>query len=147
MKKFIVFCLMALVMCSCNLEQKRIAEERARFVADSLFFAEIRETNKRDSIERANGTWAVWVNWDSFSFKFGCPTTQQTKTSGGIWIGDYFFRYNGSNYSTEVPNSQKDKIINLVKKNKVKVLKQYGIQIRFINTLAVGYNNTCIQIK
>ena len=36
MKKFFILCLMAFVMCSCNLEQKRIAEERARFVADSL---------------------------------------------------------------------------------------------------------------
>lgn len=36
MKKFILFCLMAIVVCSCNLEQKRIAEERARFVADSI---------------------------------------------------------------------------------------------------------------
>ena len=36
MRKFFILCLMAFVMCSCNLEQKRIAEERARFVADSL---------------------------------------------------------------------------------------------------------------
>lgn len=36
MKKFIIFTLMAFVMCSCNFEQKRLAEERARFVADSL---------------------------------------------------------------------------------------------------------------
>lgn len=36
MKKFIVFCLMAFVMCSCNLEQKRLEQERARFVADSI---------------------------------------------------------------------------------------------------------------
>ena len=36
MKKFIVFCLMAIVMSSCNLEQKRIAEEREKFVADSI---------------------------------------------------------------------------------------------------------------
>ena len=47
MKKFFIFCLMALVMCSCNLEQKRIAEERARFVADSLAK---REEFIRDSI-------------------------------------------------------------------------------------------------
>lgn len=36
MKKFFILCLMAIVVCSCNLEQKRIAEERARFVADSI---------------------------------------------------------------------------------------------------------------
>lgn len=36
MRKFFILCLMAFVMCSCNLEQKRIAEERARFVADSI---------------------------------------------------------------------------------------------------------------
>lgn len=36
MKKFFILCLMAVVMCSCNSEQKRIAEERAKFVADSL---------------------------------------------------------------------------------------------------------------
>ena len=36
MKKFFILCLMAFVMCSCNFEQKRIAEERAKFVADSL---------------------------------------------------------------------------------------------------------------
>lgn len=158
MKKFIVLCLMAFVMCSCNLEQKRLEQERARFVADSLakreefvrdsiFFAEIKEADRRDSIERANGTWSIWVNWDSFSLKFGCPTSKQTETNGGIWVGNYFFRYNGLNYSIEVPNSQKDKIIDLVKKNKVKILKQYGVQIRFISTLAVGYYNTCIQLK
>jgi hypothetical protein len=38
---------MAFVMCSCNFEQKRIAEERARFVADSLAK---REQFIRDSI-------------------------------------------------------------------------------------------------
>lgn len=36
MKKFFIFCLMAFVMCSCNLEQKRLEQERAIFVADSL---------------------------------------------------------------------------------------------------------------
>lgn len=36
MKKFFIFCLMAFVMCSCNFEQKRIAEEREKFVADSI---------------------------------------------------------------------------------------------------------------
>ena len=50
MKKFFILCLMAFVMCSCNLEQKRIAEERARFVADSLAK---RELFVADSIAKA----------------------------------------------------------------------------------------------
>ena len=49
MKKFIVFILMAFVICSCNLEQKRIAEERARFVADSI---ERREWEIADSLAK-----------------------------------------------------------------------------------------------
>lgn len=158
MKKFIVFFLMAFVMCSCNFEQKRLEQERARFVADSLakreqfikdsiFYAEIKEADRRDSLERVNGTWPIWVNWDSFSYKFGCPTSEQTEMNGGIWVDNYFFRYNGINYSIEVSNSQKDKMIELVKKNKVKILKEYGVQIRFISTLAVGYYDTLIQLK
>lgn len=47
MRKFFILCLMAFVMCSCNLESKRVAEERARFVADSLAK---REQFIRDSI-------------------------------------------------------------------------------------------------
>lgn len=70
MRKFFVLCLMALVMCSCNLEQKRIAEERARFVADSIAtrkleiadsLAKVREREKfvADSIAKAEHLNAV----------------------------------------------------------------------------------------
>ena len=50
MKKFFILCLMAFVMCSCNLEQKRLERERARFVADSLAK---RELFVADSIAKA----------------------------------------------------------------------------------------------
>ena len=50
MKKFFILCLMAFVMCSCNLEQKRLEQERARFVADSLAK---RELFVADSIAKA----------------------------------------------------------------------------------------------
>lgn len=70
MKKFFILCLMAFVMCSCNLEQKRIAEERARFVADSIAtrkleiadsLAKVREREKfvADSIAKAEHLNAV----------------------------------------------------------------------------------------
>ena len=47
MKKFFILCFMVFVMCSCNFEQKRLEQERARFVADSLAK---REQFIRDSI-------------------------------------------------------------------------------------------------
>lgn len=50
MKKFFVLCLMAIIVCSCNLEQKRLERERARFVADSLAK---RELFVADSIAKA----------------------------------------------------------------------------------------------
>ena len=50
MRKFFILCLMAFVMCSCNLEQKRLEQERARFVADSLAK---REQFVSDSIAKA----------------------------------------------------------------------------------------------
>ena len=49
MKRFIIVCLMAFVVCSCNFEQKRHERERARFVADSLAK---RELFVADSIAR-----------------------------------------------------------------------------------------------
>ncbi len=50
MKKFFILCLMAFMVCSCNLEQKRLERERARFVADSLAK---RELFVADSIAKA----------------------------------------------------------------------------------------------
>lgn len=50
MKKIFILCLMAFVICSCNLEHKRNEQKRARFVADSLAK---RELFVADSIAKA----------------------------------------------------------------------------------------------
>lgn len=77
---------MALVMCSCNLEQKRIAEERAKFVADSIArreweiadsLAKVREQEKfvADSLAKAEHLNAVKKSIQLESYTLHSPNS------------------------------------------------------------------------
>lgn len=105
MKKFFVLCLMAFVMCSCNFEQKRLAEEREKFVADSLAK---REQFVRDSIiqvrerERFVKDSLVTVFNENFT---KTPQTKCRKEEDDyrtiIWYNNpYFTTLNNYNYFT-----------------------------------------------
>jgi roadblock/LC7 domain-containing protein len=93
MKKFFILCLMAFVMCSCNLEQKRIAEKRARFVADSLakrewFVADSlakRELFVADSIAKAEHLNAV-----KKSIQIEGYALQDPNSAGGCDVTIYY---------------------------------------------------------
>jgi hypothetical protein len=105
MKKFIVFSLIAFVMCSCNLEQKRIAEERARFVADSLAK---REQFIRDSIIQVREREKFVKDSLITAFNTNFLKTPQTKCRAVeddyktiIWYKNpYFYELNDYNFFT-----------------------------------------------
>lgn len=96
MKKFFILCLMAFVMCSCNLEQKRLEQERARFVADSLakrelFVADsiakvkVREQEIADSIARVEHLNAV-----KKSIQIEGYALQDPNSAGGCDVTIYY---------------------------------------------------------
>lgn len=96
---------MAFVMCSCNLEQKRIAEERAKFVADSLAK---REQVIRDSIIQVREReWFVRDSIvDAFNKKFiktpqaKCRVVEDDYRTIIWYKNPYFYTLNDYNYFT-----------------------------------------------
>jgi hypothetical protein len=96
---------MAIVVCSCNLEQKRIAEERARFVADSLAK---REQVVRDSMIQVRER--EWFVRDSivgaFNKKFiktpqaKCRIVEDDYRTITWYNNPYFSTLNNYNYFT-----------------------------------------------
>lgn len=105
MKKFFILCLMAFVMCSCNLEQKRLEQERARFVADSLAK---REQFVRDSTIKVRERERFVKDSLTNAFNANFLKTPQTKCRAVeddyktiIWYKNpYFYTLNDYNYFT-----------------------------------------------